>query len=294
MPAARGSTDVPNLDSDARERADAYLRLADRLLPNWITGFYLVGSAALDEYRPGKSDVDFVAVVRRRPDPARLRRLRLLHVLAGAGSAWRSVMRRRSPISGTVNGVFVREEDLQVPVTRIQPLASHVAGHFRLGRGFDVNPVVWRLLAERGIAIRGAAPGNLGLDAEPGILRDWNLQNLNSYWRSWGRSTASLGPAGRVAMAIPRTRMRMVTWGTLGAPRLHCTIATGEIVGKAAAGEYALATFGPRWRPLIAAALAHWRGERCDNLGGRAVQRAGEFVLEVVDSANELPKRRQG
>ena len=83
--------------------------------------------------------------------------------------------------------------------------------------------------------------------------------------------------------------MRMVTWGALGAPRLHCTIATGEIVGKAAAGEYALTTFGPRWQPLIAAALAYWRGESCGNRPGRAVQRTGEFVLEVVDSANKLP-----
>jgi hypothetical protein len=286
--AGRRSIEVPNLDPDVGDRVDSYLRLADRLLPDWITGFYLVGSAALDEYRPGKSDIDFVAVVKQRAGPAGLRRLRLLHVLASARSAWRSAMRRNSPLSGTVNGVFVCEEDLQLPVTRIRPLASHVAGRFVVGRGFDVNPVVWTVLGERGITIRGAPPTDLGLDAEPEILRDWNLQNLNSYWRSWGRSTVSLGLAGRVAMAVPRTRMRMVTWGALGAPRLHCTIATGEIVGKAAAGEYALATFGHRWQPLIAGALGYWRGERCGNLPGRAVRRAGEFVLEVVDSANQL------
>lgn len=289
-PAERRSIEVPNLDPEVRERVDSYLRLADRLLPEWISGFYVVGSAALDEYRPGKSDIDFVGVVKQSPGPAGLRRLRLLHLLAGAGSAWRSAMRRRSPLSGTINGVFVREEDLPLPVTRIRPVASHVAGRFMLGRGFDVNPVVWSVLAKRGIAIRGAAPANLGLDPERSILRDWNLQNLNTYWRSWGRSTASLGSAGHVAMTVRRTRMRMVTWGALGAPRLHCTIATGEIVGKAAAGEYALTTFGPRWQPLIATAMAYWRGENCANRLGRAVQRTGEFVLEVVNSANKLPK----
>jgi hypothetical protein len=289
-PAERRSIEVPNLDPDLGDRVDSYLRLADRLLPDRITGFYVVGSAALDEYRPGKSDIDFVAVLKHRVGPAGLRRLRVLHVLASARSAWRSAMRRKSPLSGTVNGVFVCEEDLQLPVTRIRPVASHVAGRFMIGRGFDVNPVVWSVLAERAITIRGAAPTDLGLDPEPAVLRDWNLQNLNSYWRSWGHSAASLGPASRVAMAVPRTRMRMVTWGALGAPRLHRTIATGEIVGKAAAGEYALATFGPRWQPLIGAALAHWRGERCGNLPMRAVRRAGEFVLEVVASANKLPR----
>ena len=279
---------VPNVDPDARERAGSYLRLADFLLPGWITGFYMVGSAALDEYRPGKSDVDFVAVVTHRPSRGELKRLRRLHVLAGAGSGWRSAVRGRSPFSGTVNGVFVLEEDLQLPVTRIPPVASHVGGHFMVGRGFDVNPVVWHVLAERGIAIRGAATASLGLDPEPGVLRDWNLQNLNSYWSRWARSTMSLGLPGRVATAIPRSRIRMVAWGVLGAPRLHCAIATREIVGKAAAGEYALATFESRWHPLITAALAYWRGERRAGLPGRAVQGAGEFVLEVVDRANKL------
>jgi len=46
----------------------------------------------------------------------------------------------------------------------------------------------------------------------------------------------------------------------------------------------------PRLEPLSGAELAHWRGERCGNLPMRVVRRAGEFVLEVVASANKLPK----
>jgi hypothetical protein len=40
-----------------------YLRNADRLLPDWVTGYHVVGSAALGEYVPGRSDLDFVAIV---------------------------------------------------------------------------------------------------------------------------------------------------------------------------------------------------------------------------------------
>ena len=41
----------------------AYLRLAERLLPGRVVGFYLVGSAALGSFRPGRSDIDFIAVM---------------------------------------------------------------------------------------------------------------------------------------------------------------------------------------------------------------------------------------
>ena len=47
-----------------------YLRLADRLLPGMITGFYVTGSVALGAYRPGRSDIDFVAVLKVRPTVA--------------------------------------------------------------------------------------------------------------------------------------------------------------------------------------------------------------------------------
>jgi len=49
----------------ARGIAARYLALADRLLPERIQAFYLVGSTALGAFRDGRSDVDFVAVVDR-------------------------------------------------------------------------------------------------------------------------------------------------------------------------------------------------------------------------------------
>ena len=154
---------------------------------------------------------------------------------------------------------------------------SHVAGTFNQGAAFDVNPVVWALLSRRGISLRGVPASNLGLDPEPALLRDWNLQNLNSYWRQWAAS--------------PRTGRgthHTVAWGVLGAPRLHCTITTGEIVGKLAAGVYALEAFDSRWHPLINAALSYWRDDERAKLPRSAVQRAAEFVLDVIDNANRI------
>lgn len=267
--------------------ARRYLRLADRLLPGRIVGFYLVGSVALGEFRPGHSDVDFVAVVDGPFDERELTRLRVLHLAAGVANSGPMLRSgRRGP--GTCNGTFVRADDLTRPVTTIEPLASHTGTTFSVGRVFDVNPVQWAILAGRGVAVRGPEPATLGLDPEPDRLRRWNLDNLAAYWVPWAES-ARRRPGVRFRLASRRA----TSWGVLGAPRLHHTIATGEVIGKDAAGEYALATFDERWHPLIAEALAFRRDEPLDPrarswTAGRRAALAGEFVLHVAASAAAL------
>src|SRR5438046_9515751 len=45
-----------------REVVDDYLAAVDAEVPRLIEGLYLVGSVALDDFRPQASDIDFVAV----------------------------------------------------------------------------------------------------------------------------------------------------------------------------------------------------------------------------------------
>lgn len=80
----------------------AYLHLADEKLPGRISGLYLVGSVALNDYRPGQSDIDFVAVSDTALLPSELDKLRQLH----------SELRRTMP-RPTLDGVYVTWLDLQ-------------------------------------------------------------------------------------------------------------------------------------------------------------------------------------
>ena len=70
------------LPPDAATAIKSYLRFADRILPGGIIACAVTGSIALGAYRPGRSDIDLVAVIaeewRTRPDL--IRRLRLLHL----------------------------------------------------------------------------------------------------------------------------------------------------------------------------------------------------------------------
>ena len=260
------------------ELVGRYLRQVDLAIPGAIQGFYVVGSAALGAFRPGRSDVDFVAVVGDRLGPAELSCLRWVQRRLYAVDVTRAFLRLpwRWPL--TCNGVFVRWADLgRSPLTAV-PIASHSAWRFAVGAGFDVNPVTWRVLAERGIAVRGPAPDRLDIHHDEAELRRWCLQNLDCYWRRWANSIL-----GRGRDAARASLLHGVVSGVLSAPRLHCTVLNGDIISKEEAGEYAMAAFGDRWRPTIAEAVAYWRGE----LTAGPFRPAGRrFVLEVVESVD--------
>ncbi|RKT54198.1 nucleotidyltransferase domain-containing protein [Saccharothrix australiensis] len=273
------------LPHDAARNAAHYLAVADRLLPGKITGFYVVGSAALGAWRPNRSDIDFVAVVDGGLDDRRLRRLRVLHVVGNLPAAARSAARADPTLPGTMNGVFVPAADLGEPVTGIRPLASHSGWSFAKGRGFDVNPVGWKVLREGGIALRGPEPHRLALDPEPHRLRDWNLDQLRGHWRTWAERLLAGNARGKPLVPAHATAVSRV----LGPPRLHHTAVTGEVISKESAAQHALDTFGDRWRPLIRAALAQRANAPVPGspAPGELIRMAGEFTLEVVADAEQ-------
>jgi hypothetical protein len=276
---------APALPAPVDRAMARYLRLADRLLPGRVVGAYVVGSVALGAFRRERSDIDVIAVVDRRLDEDELRRVRWLQLASGVPTSAAALARGRVTLPGTVNATFVAADDLTKPVTSIVPVASHVGHEFHAGQGFDVNPVIWTILARHGIAVRGPEAATLGLDPEPGALAEWNRSNLERYWRPWGEAAVA---ARRRRLRIARARW-LTAWGVLGPPRLHHTIATGDVISKEAAGEYALDTFDARWHPIIEDGLAYWRGERAPDDRFRDPQvrarATGEFVLEVVASA---------
>jgi hypothetical protein len=276
---------------------DLLVRL-DRALPGRIDGFYVVGSVCLGAFRLGRSDVDFVATVADGElDAGERRRLRRIHLDRwGAALARDVALRRRWPL--VCNGSYLAPDALSRSPLEVTPLAGHIAGRFGIAeRGFDVNPVTWHTLARHGIAVRGPEPGRLGIRTDPDELRAWTVENLNGYWRRWvdrarPPRTVTVRALSRRGAATALTR-RFTAWGVLGAPRLHYTLTTGEIASKEQAGSYSLDTFAPDWRPLVAEALAFWRGEASTppyrwrpDLRRRT---AAEFVTHVIDSANRLP-----
>ncbi len=270
-----------------RDTVDDLLARLDRWVPARIEGFYVVGSACTGDFRAGRSDVDFVAIVANELGSRELRRMRAVHGGRWASSLLRDVaLQFRWPL--VCNGIYLRPGNLAKSPLDVTPIAAQVAGRFRVAKrdGFDVNPVTWHMLARHGIAIRGPGRDRLQIRTDGAELRMCTGSNLNSYWRTWAERMQRDRPS---AGALPR---RSSAWGVLGAPRLHHTLATGAIAGKEAAAQYALEVFEPRWHPLIEDALAFWRDAPSRrpyrHHPGRRQRDAGAFVATVIDAANNL------
>lgn len=241
----------PMLPKDAAYAIGSYLRAANRFLPGAITACAVGGSITLDAYRPGRSDIDLVAVVSDewRDRRGLMARLRLLHLSQLPRLAARAA--RGLSVSACCNTVFIWGSEVAQPVTQIRPIASHVGEIFEPAGAFDVNPVIWKELVDRGISVFGDDVSTWGLDPEPGKLCGWVARNLDEYWTPLAQS---------VGNGQRRLSANNVEWCLLGPARMHHTLVTGEIISKDAAGRHALRAF-PEHAPIIEVAIARLRGD---------------------------------
>ncbi len=86
---------------------------------------------------------------------------------------------------------------------------------------------------------------NVRIDRD--VLAQWTLNNLDTYWRPLlHQASGSVHPQSAIALTSWGA-----AWIVLGVPRLHYTLATGEICSKDAAGVHALPTFPERWHRIV-------------------------------------------
>lgn len=256
----------------------SYLRAADRILPGGIIACAVTGSIALSAYRPGRSDIDLVAVIADEwhHHSDLIRRLRILHLSQLPRLTARAASGKG--VSACCNTVFIWESEVFLPVTRIRPIASHTGEIFDPRGAFDVNPVIWKELADGGITVRGRPVTDWELDPEPERLRPWVANNLREYWSPLAAQLHTAPTAARrlqnrllnglvsrlPAQLTGRPRQLSagtVEWCLLGPARMHHTLMTGEIIGKAEAGRHVLTAF-PKHAPITEVALAKVRGAR--------------------------------
>jgi hypothetical protein len=269
----------------AERLATQYLEIADGVFGDRITGFYIVGSAALGGFRKSQSDLDFIVTLdeARAGDSALIRKV---HRRTWPRAVGRALVRRDLD-AGSCNGSYIAAPELAKPVSDVVPIASHVAHRVHVGQGFDVNPVQWKTFAECGVALRGPHPSELGLNPQPELLRPWVRDNLNSYW-AWSSEKCASGKSPNSVFHSPRW---VTAWGVTGPARMHATVATGVVISKEAACEYALNVFDEQWHPIVREALAFLRGEPADAaFRDRAVRyrATGLFGLHVIESVNAL------
>ena len=232
--------DSPNqsrLPGEVSATMSAYARLVDDTLPGRIRGLYLAGSLALDDYRPGRSDIDFVAVSDTKLQLSELEMLRRVH----------AELRRTMP-GPELDGVYLTWSDLAAaPVGLSAPYC--LRGRFEPEGDFAINPVTWWTLHRHPLPLRG--PARPVVHHDDRMLREWCRESLRSYWGSYVRIARGCGMYRLYSLS-----RELAVWGVLGVARPHATIKTGEMMSKTAAGAYALEAFPPRWSAIVREALA--------------------------------------
>lgn len=208
------------------EAADAalavWLDVHDRVAPGLVEGLYVVGSIALDDWRP-RSDVDIVACTADPATDADADLLRLAHD--------EFVARHVGP---AIDGPYVAWGDLAAPPMPVmRPWTRD--GEFRHdGECFEINPVTWYTLARHGIAVRGEPTDRLGVVTDADERRRFVRENLDTYWRSVRDELER-------AVGVPDRRefpAEVVEWCALGTSRMMLTAETGDVAAKTAAGRW--------------------------------------------------------
>ncbi|MET7965911.1 nucleotidyltransferase domain-containing protein [Micromonospora sp. NPDC005305] len=244
-----------------------YLHAVDQTLPGYVGGLYLVGSAALDAWQPGRSDVDTVILTSRPPSRDDLAQLAAVH----AGM----------PESPHFDGVYLEPALTRSWPADRRPVPFVVDGRFRTDTPCgELTPVLWLTLRRHGIPVRGPAVAELGVRVDPEQLRRYNLDNLREYWQATVTTFAADLADGDPTEVVDGG---IVSWFVLGPARLHHTLAHGDVISKAAAGAY-LADLFPEYAQLAWRAVG-WRAGEARRFSSADLAAACDSVIAVADDA---------
>ncbi|MDO7867002.1 aminoglycoside adenylyltransferase domain-containing protein [Nocardioides jiangxiensis] len=262
-----------SLPPEVVDVCSSWLGLVDDVAPGLVVGLHVRGGLGFDEFVPGVSDVDMVAVLARRPSDDDLTALEESHALLADSTA-----------GAPLDGFHVYAEDLALDPDDCPDLPCILHGWFDPAGRFDVTPVGWHELALHSVPVRGELPP---VWTDAARLRAFTRDCLTGEWA---------GIAASLEKFPAESSTDDATWHVLGAARMHHLLVTGEQSAKSQAGRWALATMDERWHPVLRDAL-RLRGASAEDRAlppsyadpaerGRDV---AAFVAHVVASAACAP-----
>jgi len=229
-------------DEPWREPLRRWLETFDEVAPGSVEGLYVVGSAALDDWQPGSSDIDIVAVTAEPADEE----------LAGTLLTAHAVYAERHPAQ-SVDGPFVAWGDLVVPPQALTRPWTLDGRFHHDAECFEINPVTWFTLVRYGIGVRGPAISDMPIPTDLDERIRFVVDNAMSYWRGIHRelvgAIGELAPAGTLPSRVPE-------WCLLGTCRMLYTATTGDVTSKSGAGRWAEAVLGEQHRDICHAVAA--------------------------------------
>lgn len=254
------------LPGEVAQVTKMFLTLIDGKAPGLVLCLYLRGSLGFGEYFPGRSDVDFTAILPARPDDAQLDALAAAH----------AEVRAAHP-APHFDGFHLTATDLTGPAADCPDVPCMFGGVFHGAARSDINPVSWHELARHAVTVRGPDLTAADVWTDDAELRAFSRANLSSYWAHVADDLVS-HPDGAA-------KPEAAAWCVLGVSRLHHVLATGSMTSKSGAGRHALAVYGQRWHPIIREALRARERPAAPSAFGDDVARRGRDTTEFTEMA---------
>ncbi len=213
-----------------------------------VKGVYLTGSIPLGDFRPGKSDIDFIVLLEQVPDKTTLLKFEDIHK--------RIKQKFRRPC---LNGYYLTVEDFERSgEENKRGLPSFFEGRWYFNRPFELDLVTLFELKTISLTIYGPPaselPIGIGLDEVLAQLH----QNINTYWAVWIKTHDSFSVPGLSLALFPG----LTEWGVLGVARQLYTLETGKIASKTGAGYYALDRLPRSFSDIILTAIDARKDDR--------------------------------
>lgn len=247
-----------------RSSIDTWLALHDDVAPGLIEGLYLVGSAALDDWRP-RSDIDIVAFT---ADPATDDDASVLRAAHEAAFA---------DLHASIDGPRLAWGDVSVPPHPLHRPWTLDGEFHHDGECFEINPITWYTIAEYGVVVRGELPSHLGVATDADDRRRFVRDNVATYWRSVGEQLdAALADPNRAEFGA-----EAVEWCALGVARMLYTHHTADVASKTVAGNWAADEL-PEHADVLRAAVGIRQSTQPVPVGRQVIEQVHALVHEVV------------
>jgi hypothetical protein len=249
-----------------------YLELVDDQLPGFVEGVYLVGSYALGDWQPGRSDLDVVIVTSEPATDEDARSLLAVHALLA-----------ESQPQPSIDGPYVAWGDLPVaPATGLHRPWTLDGRLHHDGECFEINPVTWYTLATYGTTVRGPMADTLDVWVDTNDRIRFVTDNLASYWADVARQVASACEAQPDRQFEPS----LFEWCALGALRLHYTAFTGDVTSKSGAAGHGLDVAPAQFHDTLREALRRRHGDEASPIGADEMVVTADLIRWVCDDVD--------
>jgi len=234
------------LPKDVEIVINYYLNVFNAKLPDLVESFFIVGSIVLNDYREGKSDIDFVSVINRDVTPDEVNTIKEIH----------KEISSKYPES-KLEGSYVTPQQMGKPDKDMGSIL-YFDGNLKYDcKSGNASIVTWFMLKKYGITINGKLPEHYVSSIDVDDLVNYVKINANTYWAKWTERISRKLSVDSVLTLFGQK----VEWGVLGISRLYYTLHEGDIASKYEAGKYALSRVPPDFEMILKEALRIRKGK---------------------------------